>query len=645
MKRDFEWTFAEDGIETEAAVAPPPGRVRGPFWFMATAVFITLILLLSWAVGRRQLAQAEVELTQQVQAALDNLREAQAAGDVERFLILLDDDPDWRAGQLHPAWHEFYSHELRVTRAQPYGSLLQANVAWEENDHTYHRLLFFRIERGLPRLSAADPDYWGTARRSNHAWGALQYGDSDELWVEAIAGFVAELLDQFCLAPCSDVTVSLQPHWEETAVPHTIYIPSPRLVAIDEQGQPAPHFWELLENRLADRVALTTVRFAVPETAVPMDYERIAADFMAQQPRIQVEIIRLPTPQSPTPNPQHPVLNLQFDGAAQTPTLAQLQAGQIYDLTPFVNSDPTYDTLDYYAQIWAGVWWQERIWMLPQAAQMRLLFYDKAAYAAQGLPEPLSLWTWDDLVADLTQLADGGHWGLLDPGPDLLLSYAYDQAGCYGRFAMDDCRRPLSACDVLVTQGRFSQIRSGGCIRPLSLPFINAAWRWYLDLVAAPEATPGLLVTPLDTPNMDREQILNNWQSARRQAAIWVDEPVNYEHRLLLDPLGVVGFPSSDLFEGVTPLWVMGNYISGESKRPYATWQWLTYLDQQQPNRPRRLIPARPSIAHASGYWVNLPPSLGRTMRSVFPFAQPVHFEEQQLFTREEITAVLTGNP
>ncbi|MFO7538786.1 MAG: extracellular solute-binding protein, partial [Chloroflexota bacterium] len=331
---------------------------------------------------------------------------------------------------------------------------------------------------------------------------------------------------------------------------------------------------------------------------------------------------------------------------AQTPTLAQLQTGQVADLTPFVISDPAYDTLDYYAQIWAGVWWQERVWLLPQAAQMRLLFYDKAAYAAQELFEPLSFWTWEELVSDLTQLTAGGQWGLLDPGPDLLLSYAYDQAGCNGRFAppltADDCQRPLSACDVLVTQGRFSQIQHGGCVRPLTATDINATWHWYLELVAQ----PGLLVTPLDTPDeWTPETILNNWQSARRQAAIWVDEPVNYEHRLLLDPLGVVGYPSSDLFEGVTPLWVMGNYISGESKRPYATWQWLTYLDQWPPSRPRRLIPARPSVAQASGYWNNLPAPLGRVMRAAFPFAQPVHFEERDLFSSEAITAVLSREP
>jgi hypothetical protein len=636
MKRDFEWTFVEEEMAPETTAAS--GRVRGPFWFMATAVFLVLILLAGWLIGQRQLVQAEAELAEQVTVALNELRAAQANADFDRFMALLDRDPGWRAGQLSPYWREWYNHELTVTRAQPHSTFIQANVVWTENGRIHHRLLFFRDERGLPRLSAPDPAYWGPIQQQTFAWGTLHYGEIDAGWADAIGNFIADVLAGFCLNPCPDLAVHLQPHWEETAVAHTIHIPSPRLVALDEQGQPADPFWELLENRLTDRVALTTIRFAVPETAVPMDYERIAADFMAQQPRIRVEIIRPPTRQSPSPNSH-------FDAIAQAPTLAQLQAGQIYDLTPFVASDPSYNTLDYYAQIWAGVWWQERVWMQPQAAQMRLLFYDRAAYAEQVMAEPHAFWTWEELVADLIRLAGTDQWGLLDPGADLLLSYAYDQAGCNGRFApqltANDCARPLSACDELITRGLFSQIGQSGCDRPLPAADVAATWNWYLDLVAV----PGLLVTPLDTPQIGREAILNNWQAARRQAAIWVDEPVNYEHRLLLAPLGVVGFPSSDLFEGVTPLWVMGSYISAESKRPFATWQWLTYLDQQPPNRPRRLIPARPSIAQASGYWGTLPAPLGQVMRATFPFARPVHFEEQELFSREEITAVLARDP
>ena len=631
MKRDFEWTFAEDETEPDSTAAS--GRVRGPFWFMATAVFLALILLAGWAIGQRRLAQDEAALAEQVAAALNELRAAQANADFDRFMALLDRDPGWRAGHLQPAWQEWYNHDLTVTRAQMHGSLIQANVIWAENGRIHHRLLFFRDERGLPRLSAPDPTYWGTIQQQTFAWGRLHYGEIDAAWADAIGDFIADALAGFCLNPCPNLAIHLQPHWEETAVPHTIHIPSPRLVALDEQGQPTDPFWDLLTDRLADRVAPTTIRFAVPETAVPMDYERIAADFNAQQPRIQVEIVR----------PRFP--NHQFDAIAQTPTLSQLQSGQIFDLTPLVHSDPAYDTLDYYAQIWAGVWWQERVWMQPQAAQMRLLFYDRAAYAEQEMAEPHALWTWEELVADLTQLASDDQWGLLDPGADLLLAYAYDQAGCNGRFApqltANDCARPMSACDVLIMQGRFSQIGQGGCARPLAAADVNATWNWYLDLVAV----PGLLVTPLDTPQADRESILNNWQSARRQAAIWVDEPVNYEHRLLLAPLGVAGFPGSDLFEGVTPLWVMGSYISAESKRPYATWQWLVYLDGQPPNRPRRLIPARPSMAQASGYWGTLPAPLGQVMRAAFPFARPVHFEERELFSSEAITAVLTRDP
>jgi hypothetical protein len=272
-RQEFEWTFGED----EAAAGVGRGRVRGPFWFMAAAVLAVLLLLLLWRGGQQQMAQTEAALAAQVQTALNELRAAQAAGDRERFWALLDDDPAWQAGQLQPTWQAFYGHELSVTRAQPYQSLIQANVQWTENGRIYHRLLFFREERGLPRLAAAPLDYWGQSDEQRYAWGSLRYGAADAAWVDALATFVARQVDQHCLAPCPRLTVRLQPDWAETAVPHTIYVPSPRLVAVDEQGQPGPAFWQLLADRLADRMAPTIIHFAVPETAVPLDYERLAA--------------------------------------------------------------------------------------------------------------------------------------------------------------------------------------------------------------------------------------------------------------------------------------------------------------------------------------------------------------------------------
>jgi ABC-type glycerol-3-phosphate transport system substrate-binding protein len=139
----------------------------------------------------------------------------------------------------------------------------------------------------------------------------------------------------------------------------------------------------------------------------------------------------------------------------------------------------------------------------------------------------------------------------------------------------------------------------------------------------------------------ERGNLVWNLQGARRQAAIWVDLPVLYEHHLLLAPIGVIPFPGSDDSDGITPLWVHGNFVSQQSERPLAVWQWLKFLSYQQPLL--RMIPSRPSVAEEMGFWANLPPQLGEAMRVAFPFGRPVTIEEQSYLSWAQVTAVVSG--
>jgi hypothetical protein len=104
----------------------------------------------------------------------------------------------------------------------------------------------------------------------------------------------------------------------------------------------------------------------------------------------------------------------------------------------------------------------------------------------------------------------------------------------------------------------------------------------------------------------------------------------------------VVPFPGSDRFDGISPLWVQGAFISQQSERPYAMWQWLKFLSYQAPTS--RMIPARPSVAEAVGFWKFLPLPLGNAMRAAFPFARPVTIEDQTRLTWAQVTAVTSGN-
>jgi ABC-type glycerol-3-phosphate transport system substrate-binding protein len=247
---------------------------------------------------------------------------------------------------------------------------------------------------------------------------------------------------------------------------------------------------------------------------------------------------------------------------------------------------------------------------------MQLLFYDKDSYREAGLPEPSLRWTWDEMAEDLRTLRipqanhPGVNWGFLDISRDALYSYAYNwKTNCVQQSAVQ-------------------------CAQPLQTSQIAAALEWYLEMINRPEMMPN--ITTLDPA--ERRRMMVNWR-----AAIWVDAPVHYEFRLLIDSLGVVPFPGSDRFDGISPLSVGGSFISQSSERPRATWQWLKFLSYQYLNRQQRLIPARPSIANKTAYWAILPRPLSDPMRTAFPFARPVTIEEQALFSWEQLAAVASG--
>jgi ABC-type glycerol-3-phosphate transport system substrate-binding protein len=294
-----------------------------------------------------------------------------------------------------------------------------------------------------------------------------------------------------------------------------------------------------------------------------------------------------------------------------------IAAGLVYDLTDFADSDPTFFATDFYEAVWQGAHWQDRLWFVPHSATLKLLFYDKAAYQLAERPEPSWQWNWAEMETDMSAMIAAQppdsvmEWGYLDVGRDTLFAYAYNESG--------RCRRE-------------------NCPTSLQPQQIQAALKWYQQMVAYNQMPDVSSLTPYE-----REEFLLSNQSARRHAAIWVEEPVSYEHHLLLNAIGVAPFPGLDLFDGTTPLWVDGSFISATSKRPYATWQWLTFLSKQPHLSGFRYIPARPSLAAQAGFWFALPRALADPMRAAFNNARPVTIADQLYFTPEQITAVAGG--
>ncbi|MCI0648747.1 MAG: ABC transporter substrate-binding protein [Chloroflexi bacterium] len=616
----------------------PGGRGRRPVTWLVVLTIVLLVGLLAfagWRAGQEQAARGEEELRQRVQALLDEEQAAYLAGDGERFFATQAQDPAWLSAQLRPENQLLYQAGLTVTRVEQHGDEIWANVSWPAADQRWQRVLFFQQEGGALRQVPPAESYWGPAVRLEQPWGALVIHEVDRAWAEEIVETVNELLAgepnrahgwttgewetaeaivrRTIAESRRPFTLTIAADYQPTAAPDEIRLPSPRLLALDEQGKPGDSFWELLRQRVVEQVDWTLICFAVPAENVSR-YQLAAAAFREQQPDIVVEIISL---EELPADPLGWNATAGIDGAAVTPTEAMLAAGLVYDLTDLASSDPTFDQGDFYEQIWQGAWWRGRMWFMPQGASMRLLFYDRVTYQAAGLVEPSMRWTWTEMGRDVAALAAAEgqvEWGFVDQSLDTLFSYAFNWD---------------NACPPPVT------VR---CKQPLQPAGVVAALEWYAGLAGRPGVTPDLTgLAPAE-----REFRAINLISPGG-VAVWVEEPVNYELYSLNRPMGVVPFPGSDRFDGITPLWVRGSFISQYSQAPLATWQWLKFLSTQSLERQLRLVPARPSVAMQTGYWLTLPRPLAEAMRTAFPFAWPVTIEEQNLFSWAQLAAIHSG--
>ncbi|MFZ0546843.1 MAG: extracellular solute-binding protein [Candidatus Promineifilaceae bacterium] len=596
---------------------------RLPFSSLVTILVVILLAAVAfgfWQYSKKQTAEAEEDLRIQVQAALDRENAALRDNDGELFLTYYDAEPETVSALLQPQNLAMLRAGPTVTRVEQHGNDIYTNIEWTEGGETWQRIIFYQWQdEQLIHVSNVQP-YWGQVVHTHQAWGDLFIQEQDQAWSEEIVTFTADQIHRICEVQKSPRCDGRESHFSltiaadafPTAAQSQLRVPSPRLLALDESGQPGEPFWHRLQLALEDYLAPVTIRYAISEQFAPT-YRSAAKTFSAEHPGITIEIVPIA---DEVEEPVAWVVANEMDGAALTPDEKALAAGWVLDLTDFTETDATFDPADFYEQIWRGAWWRERMWFMPERAFMQLLFYDKNSYRAAELPEPSLRWTWDEMAQDLSQLSipqpmrPGTSWGYLDVSRDSLYSYAYNWK--------NDCTLE-------------SAIQ---CSRPLDTAQIAAALEWYQGMLNQSQTMPD--ITTL-SPS-ERQRMKFNWR-----AVVWVDTPVYYEFRLLMDPLGVVPFPGSDRFDGITPLAVSGSFINSSSDHPRATWEWLKYLTYQNLNRQERLIPARPSVASKSAFWIILPQPLSNAMRTAFPLARPITIDEQSLFSWEQLSAVASG--
>jgi ABC-type glycerol-3-phosphate transport system substrate-binding protein len=260
------------------------------------------------------------------------------------------------------------------------------------------------------------------------------------------------------------------------------------------------------ENGPAVPGDITTITLAAP-AGFQTAYEQLIQQFQEDYPRIQVQFVPLSGQQAGLSLREQAALADVVVLEGQPPTTDA--AAAFLDLTPLMAGDPTFDAADFWPGIMdacraAGVQVG-----LPFRANASLIFFDKAAFDAAGLPHPEPGWTWEDFQQAAQTLA-------MREGEET------------ARYGFVDSGNPLGLLAPLVD----NIIRQSG--DTLDGRRIAAELAWYVTL-----ANENVILS--ESGSLPHE----------RQAAMWVSSQfgLTAARTALGDDLGVVAFPAADWCE------------------------------------------------------------------------------------------------
>jgi multiple sugar transport system substrate-binding protein len=352
-----------------------------------------------------------------------------------------------------------------------------------------------------------------------------------------------------------------------------------------------------------------TITFTSYDFYQPM-FEDLIAEFQRQNPSITVQY--MPIDDSGAISQSEDDYFARLASAADTAMVggrSRALGAYFLDLQPQIDADLAFDANDFWPGSLSAC--QDELGQVlgvPLSLYYSGIFYDRAAFAAAGLPEPQPGWTWDEFrrdVASLTATLDGQvRYGFAD-------------------------RSFLSVLEPLVNAGLSN---ANGQVDAQNL---SDALQWYVDLAQAGQLLPLAGVT--DTT---QEQAADEaWQelfSSGRPPAMWYGrliEPLpglagNSEDsdpatHLAVNAYGLAPLPVSadGSDQDTTALSGVCAAISAGSPHPQAAWQWISFLSHQRLLDDRSQssdllkIPARQSVAEQSGFWDDLPAPAGTAVR------------------------------
>lgn len=361
----------------------------------------------------------------------------------------------------------------------------------------------------------------------------------------------------------------------------------------------------------------TTIQFAVFDWEQNR-YEALITAFEAAHPGTAVTLISINQllgvdslgPQWPS-GAAH-ALSTAADVISTALPMEAVAQGLALDLLPLLHGENGISDDDFYPLVLAQHRYQGGLYALPLDASYQLMFYDKDAFTAAGLPFPQPGWTWADFLATTQALTrrEGNtvtQWGYAEPLPDSNLVQA--MAG------------PLVDWETEPPAVRLTDTA------------VTDAIQWLADLSLVHQVSP---IAVTNSPS-----------------AMWSANSIAWNLYNADANIGVVPFPVSDDNEHTSPLVSTTHLtISAATQYPNAAWAWVRYLSQQTEaigiealtGWPMVTLPARRSVAAGSDFWQIVDPQLGAALVEAVDHAfVPTRLHQIAVTFQEARQAILTG--
>lgn len=388
---------------------------------------------------------------------------------------------------------------------------------------------------------------------------------------------------------------------------------------------------ETVESVPTPQVEKVTIRFAVDDLEGAL-YQDIISAFEEDNPDIDIKLVSINETLDLSAVggewPEDAMLRLASaaDVINVQPSRQAIEAALALDLMPLIEAHPNAQPEDFFPGTLSACQRDGGTWCLPTGANFQLIFFDKDAFDEVGEPYPEPGWTWDDFLAKASALTreENGEvtrWGFVQP---------------WNRHVdfVDSWVGPLMDSTADPPEPLFDR------------PEVLEAVTWYTDLHLEHQVMP-YLKNPEDASALtvpEGQRLIDSQQAAMwpyfSGLWSWLSEQRN---------LGVAPFPVEAPVAGgtgdrTTPLSIDAAFVSAGTAQPEAAWRWLNNLTLQTVDLlGLEFLPARRSVAEASGFWDDADEELGPALRFAVEHAYVMDWQPGYGALSDAIDDILSG--